>query len=83
MESKIIAESKNWKSPVCNCTIWKEILKNKWKIPNYKNKWLIVCSECFCGSIYPKPIEEEIKNINYEYWNKYEKISNIHKKKQK
>ncbi len=80
MKSKIIAEPKNWKCPVCNCTIWKEILKNKWKIPNFKHKWLIVCSECFCGIIYPKPTEAEMKNINYEYWNKYEKISNIHKK---
>lgn len=63
MESKIIAKPKNWKCPVCNYTIWKEILKNKWKIPNFKHKWLIICSECFCSSIYPKPIEEKIKNI--------------------
>lgn len=80
MKSKIIAELENWKCPVCNCIKWKRILKNKWKIPNFKNNLLIVCSECFCGVIYPKPTEEEIKNINYEYWNKYEKISNLHKK---
>lgn len=58
MKRKIIAELENWKCPVCNCTTWKGILKNKWKIPNFKNKRLIVCSECYCGIIYPKPTED-------------------------
>ena len=79
MKSKIIAEPENWKCSICNCTTWKEILKNKYMIPNFKHKLLIVCAECFCGFIYPKPTEEEIKNINHEYW-KYEIISNVHKK---